>query len=150
MPTIDVVDGFVVRVNRQSCKMLDCVEKMARVKGVPTDEEIALARLRGRAEMAAGAATATYDRRRDAIVLTMRSGAIATIPRSLIPVVCEAEARAAADLELSPMGNSLRFPSLDADFAVQGLIRHAFGVNEANRIAGAHVRKPVETIYDRR
>jgi hypothetical protein len=110
---------------------------MARVKREPTAEEIEAARKRGKAEMAAGAIAANYDRRRDTVVLTMRSGAIATIPRSLIPVVAHAGPRAAADVELSPMGTSIRFPALDADFAVQGLIRSAFGVNEANRIAGA-------------
>jgi len=92
---------------------------------------------RGKVELALGASAVTYDRRRDAVILTMRSGAVATIPRLLIPVVADAEPRAAADLELSPMGTSLRFPQLDADFAVLGLIRRAFGVNEANRIAGA-------------
>jgi hypothetical protein len=110
---------------------------MARVRRVSTDAELAAARERGRAEMAAGAAAVAYDRRRDAIVVTMRSGAIATIPRMLIPGVAGAEPRNAADVELSPMGSSLRFPSLDADFAVLGLIRRVFGVNEANRIAGA-------------
>jgi hypothetical protein len=110
---------------------------MARVKRVSTDAEIAAARARGRAEMAAGARTVTYDRRRDAVVVTMRSGVVATIPRTLIPFVAEAEPGAAEDVELSPMGSSLRFPSIDADFAVQGLIRRVFGINEANRVAGA-------------
>ena len=110
---------------------------MARLKRVSTDAEIAAARARGRAEMATGAAMVANDRRRDAIVVTMRSGAIATIPRTLIPVVAEAAPRNAADVQLSPMGSSLHFPSLDADFAVLGLIRRVFGVNEANRIAGA-------------
>jgi hypothetical protein len=110
---------------------------MARVKRVSTDAEIAAARARGRVEMATSAAEVTYDRRRDAIVVTMKSGAIATIPRALIPAVGEAAPRSAADVELSPLGSSLRFPSLDADFAVLGLIRRVFGVNEANRIAGA-------------
>jgi hypothetical protein len=64
-------------------------------------------------------------------------GAIATIPRARIPVFGEAEPRHAADVELSPLGSSSRFPSLDADFAVQALIRRVFGVNEANGIAGA-------------
>lgn len=59
------------------------------------------------------------------------------IPRSLIPVLAKEERSAAADIELSPMGTSLRFPLLDVDFAVQGLIRHVFGVNQANRVAGA-------------
>jgi hypothetical protein len=103
----------------------------------PTVAETVAAHRRGKAEMASGAATARYDRRRDAIVLTMQSGAVATIPRELIPVVADSEPEAALDLELSPLGSSLRFPQLDADFAVLGLIRLAFGVNEANRVAGA-------------
>ena len=111
---------------------------MARVKQRKlTDSEIDAAHERGKAEMASGASAARYDRRRDAVLITMKSGAIATIPRALIPVVSRAEPRAADDLELSPMGTSLRFPRLDADFAVQGLIRRVFGVNEANRLAGA-------------
>ena len=99
--------------------------------------EIDAARELGKAETAAGAVAAGYDRRLDVILLTMRSGAVATIPRRLIPIVAQAEPQDVAEVELSPMGTSLRFPSLDADFAVQGLIRHAFGVNEANRSAGA-------------
>jgi hypothetical protein len=95
----------------------------------------AAARERGRAEMAAAAATVMFDRRRD--VVTMRSGVVAMIPRALIPIVAEAEPNAAEEVELSPMGSSLRFPSLDADFAVQGLIRRVFGINEANRLASA-------------
>jgi hypothetical protein len=110
---------------------------MARVKHEVTAEEFEAAGRRGKAEMAAGASAASYDRRRDAIVLTMRSGAVAMIPRSLIPLVAQAKPRAAADVELTPMGTGLRFPTLDADFAVQGLIRRCFGVNEGNRIAGA-------------
>jgi len=102
-----------------------------------TDAQIHAAEKRGRDEMASGASAAKYDRRSDALVITMRSGAIATIPRILIPVVRDAKPNAAAELELSPMGTSLRFPKLDADFAVHGLIRSVFGVNHANRIAGA-------------
>jgi hypothetical protein len=109
---------------------------MARVNDL-TAVEVEAARELGKAEMAAGAISADYDPRRDALVLTMRSGASALIPRSLIPVVADADPQLAADIELSPMGTSIRFPALDADFAVQGLIRRAFGVNEANRIAGA-------------
>jgi hypothetical protein len=111
---------------------------MARVKQrEPTIAEIETAYKRGKAEIAAGAKAVRYDRRRDVIILTMRSGAVATIPRELIPVVADSGPTDALDLELSPMGSSLRFPRLDADFAVQGLIRLAFGVNEANRVAGA-------------
>jgi hypothetical protein len=111
---------------------------MARVKRRElTVADFEAARERGDAEMASGASEARYDRRRDAVILTMRSGATATIPRRLIPLVADAKPGAAAYLELSPMGTSLRFPTLDADFAVQGLIRSVFGVNEANRIAGS-------------
>jgi hypothetical protein len=120
--------------------MLGGVEEMARMKlQQASAAEIDAARELGKAETAAGAVAAGYDRRRDAIVLTMRSGAVAAIPRRLIPVIAQAERQIAAEVELSPMGTSLRFPSLDADFAVQGLIRRAFGVNEANRSAGATI-----------
>ncbi len=102
-----------------------------------TAAQMKAAQERGNAEMATGAAAAHFDRKQDAVVLVMRSGAIATIPRSLLPFVAGLEPRLVSDLELSPMGTTLRFPRLDADFAVQGLIRYVFGVNEANRIAGA-------------
>jgi hypothetical protein len=113
------------------------MEKMARVKRVAPDAaELADALKRGRDEMAQGATAVRYDRRNDAVILVMRSGAIAMIPRSLIPIVADAERSSLGGVELSPMGTSLRFPRLDADFAVQGLIRCVFQVNEANRIAG--------------
>lgn len=79
-----------------------------------------------------------------------RSGAIATIPRVLIPVVGEADPRCCEELELSPLGSTLRFPSLDADFAVQGLIRRVFGVNEANRVAGATKTKARAAVTSQR
>jgi len=112
---------------------------MARLKSreAPTAAAFEKARQRGEAEMASGATAARYDRRHDKVVLTMRSGAVAVIPRSSIPTLADVERHAVAELELSPMGTSLRFPRLDADFAVQGLIRSAFGVNEANRLAGS-------------
>jgi hypothetical protein len=43
----------------------------------------------------------------------------------------------ASAVEVSPLGTSLRFPRLDADFAVHALIRRAFGANEGYRRAGA-------------
>ena len=106
------------------------------MKHKTADREIDAARKLGQAEMAAGALAVRYDRKLDAIVIEMRSGATATIPRSLIPVVSAAERRGFSEIELSPMGTSIRFPQLDADFSIQGLIRRVFGVNEANRIAG--------------
>ncbi len=102
-----------------------------------TDEEFQAALERGNAEAASGARAVRYDRRHDAIILTMRSGAIATIPRALIPVVAKAEPEIAAEVELSPMGTTLRFPLLDADFGVHALIRRAFDLSQAHRAAGA-------------
>jgi hypothetical protein len=114
------------------------VEEMARVKRHETsDAEIDAALARGKIDAASGASAVRYDRRRDVVVLTMRSGAVAVIPRALIPVVAAAEPAAVAGLELSPMGTSLRFPLLDADFAVQGLIRRVFDLSQAHRVAGA-------------
>ncbi len=58
-----------------------------------------------------GVCAVRYDRRRNAI------------PRALIPVVAKAEPEIAAELELSPMGTTLRFPLFDADFGVRVLVR---------------------------
>jgi hypothetical protein len=77
------------------------------------------------------ASAVAFDHRRDMLVVTMRSGSVAMIPRALIPFVAHVAKFHAADVKLSPMGHSIRFPSLDADFAVPELLRHAFGVNEA-------------------
>ena len=121
---------------------------MARLNDRPSAEEIEAARKRGKGEMNSGARAARYDRRHNVIILTMRSGAIAMIPRSLVPVIAQASPSSVACLELSPMGTSLRFPRLDADFAVQGLIRKVFGVNEANRVAGAS-RSPARAAASR-
>lgn len=137
----DVRGGAASRSDRPRLptNLLGGMEKMAPIKQQreTTIAELEAARERGKVEMALGATAARYDRRRDAVILMMRSGAEATIPRVLIPVVADAGPRTAADVELSPLGTSLRFPRIDADFAVQGLIRRAFGVNEVNRIAGA-------------
>lgn len=122
---------------------------MARTNSArPTTAEVKAADERGKAEMATGATAAHFDRKHDAIVLTMRSGAVAIVPRSLIPLASRGDRRLVSDLELSPMGTSLRFPRFDADFAIQGLIRRVFGVNEANRIAGA-IRSPARAAASR-
>jgi hypothetical protein len=92
---------------------------------------------RGVLERATGAADVRYDRKSDSVELTMHSGATAVIPRALIPVVGNADVAYAEDIELSPIGTSLRFPSLDVDFSVRALIRRVFGMNEGNRVAGA-------------
>jgi hypothetical protein len=126
------------------------MEEMAQVmRHEVTDAEIEVARSRGKAEMGSGASAVRYDRRHDAIVLTMKSGAIATIPRILIPLVADVEPRSVIDLELSPMGTSLRFPQLDADFSVQGLIRRVFEINQANRVASA-TKSPARASASRR
>jgi hypothetical protein len=113
------------------------MEEMARMRAVPSADDFEAAKKRGKLEMAAGAASVRFDRKHDAVVVTMRSGAVATIPRAFIPVVADGDRGAADDVELSPMGTSLRFPSLDADFSVHGLIRRAFGLNHVNQVAGA-------------
>lgn len=65
----------------------------------------------------------------------MYSGTVVEIPRKLVPVIDKAPL--SADVELSPMGSSLRWDALDADFSVPGLIREVFGMTAALRRAGA-------------
>jgi hypothetical protein len=87
------------------------------------------ARARGaaRAQDASALIDAQYDRTSDAVLLTFRGGGSMTIPRRVIPGL---EGRAPSALEamiLSPAGDALLWPSLDADVYVPGLVERAFG-----------------------
>ncbi len=111
---------------------------MARVKRPAlTDEEFEAARKRGELEMANGARSVRFDHSKGTVVITMRSGAVALIPWSLIPIVSGEKRPRVVGVELSPLCTTLRFPQFDADFSIRSLVRHAFGMNEGNKIAGS-------------
>jgi Protein of unknown function (DUF2442) len=121
--------------------MLERVEKMAPVKRrfrPSTDVELAEASARGRVEMARdGARTVKYAPRADEIEIALNTGVIVRIPRAIIPGLENASPKDLARVRLSPLTTSLMFDTLDADYAVQGLLRKVMGLNEQQRAAGA-------------
>jgi hypothetical protein len=117
------------------------VEEVARVKIAPhesTDAELCTAAARGRAEMRRdGARAVRYDPRSDELEIVLNSGVTVSMPRSAVPGLETASRENLAQVELSPLGTSIVFEKLDADYAVQGLLRKVLGLNEQQRAAGA-------------
>lgn len=68
-----------------------------------------------------------YDRTSEAVILTFAGGASMTIPRRVIPGLERGPASALETVVLSPAGDALRWPMLDADIHVPGLVERAFG-----------------------
>jgi uncharacterized protein DUF2442 len=117
------------------------MEKMAPVKQrfrPSTDAELAAAAARGKVEMARdGARSVKYNSRAGAIEIALNTGVVVRIPREIIPGLENASPKDLARVHLSPMTTSLMFDTLDADYAVQGLLRRVMGLNEQQRTAGA-------------
>jgi hypothetical protein len=92
-------------------------------------ERYARARGRGkaRAQDASAVVTATYDADRDGFELTFRGGGAMAIPRKMIPGLQKAPAATLAAVRVSPAGDALRWPSVDVDVYVPGLVERAFG-----------------------
>jgi hypothetical protein len=87
------------------------------------------ARARGKAHAqdASALVDARFDRASDAVFLFFRSGASMTIPRGVIPGLKEQPASALEAMALSPAGDALLWPALDADVYVPGLVERVFG-----------------------
>ena len=103
---------------------------MARTRLTATDRgRFRAARVRGeaRAQGPSAPVGARYDRTAEAVVLTFQSGASMTIPRRVIPGHEREPASVLETVVLSPGGDALRWPSLDADVHVLGLVERAFG-----------------------
>jgi hypothetical protein len=89
--------------------------------------QAARARGEARAQDASALVEAHYDRTSDAVQLTFRGGGSMTIPRHVIPGLERQPASALESLTLSPAGDALLWPTLDADVYVPGLVERAFG-----------------------
>jgi Protein of unknown function (DUF2442) len=112
--------------------------EMASVKHrVPSDAEIEGARRLAIAERPKSAVAASYDQATDEVVLAHYCGATVRIPRKLFPHIESARPADLVHVELTPAGTAIRFPLLDADYSVPGMLRRIFGLNEDNRRAGA-------------
>ena len=87
------------------------------------------ARARGeaRAQDASALVDAHFDRKTDAVFLTFRGGGSMTIPRHAIPGLERQPASVLEAMTLSPAGDALLWPAIDADVYVPGLVERAFG-----------------------
>ena len=103
---------------------------MANNEPTATDRDrFRAARTRGevRAQDASALVDAHYDRKSDAVLLIFRGGGSMTIPRRVIPGLDRQPASALEAMSLSPAGDALFWPALDADVYVPGLVERAFG-----------------------
>jgi hypothetical protein len=87
----------------------------------------ARARGQARAQDASALVDARYDGTSDSVLLTFRGGGSMTIPRRVIPGLERQPASTLETMTLSPAGDALRWPALDVDVYVPGLVERAFG-----------------------
>lgn len=112
---------------------------MAAVNVTAKDRErLTRARARGqaRAQDPSAVVEAQYDATRDAIDLRFRGGGSMTIPRQIVPGLEDVPASALGSIRVSPAGDALSWPSLDADVYIPGLVERAFGTRLFARATG--------------
>jgi len=73
------------------------------------------------------AVAARYDAGRDALVISLSTGAEVSFPRGNIQGLTQASPSALAKIEITPPGYGLHFPKLDADLWVPALLEGVFG-----------------------
>jgi hypothetical protein len=73
------------------------------------------------------AVAARYDAGRDALVISLSTGAEVSFPRGNIQGLTQASPSALAKIEITPPGYGLHFPKLDADLWVPTLLEGMFG-----------------------
>ena len=117
---------------------------MANIKVTAVDRaRLRAARKRGktREQDLSALVDARYDRASEAVILTFGSGARMTIPRRVIPGLERESASALETVVLSPAWDALRWPLLDADVHVTGLIEGAFGSRLLALVRNNHYSK---------
>jgi len=73
------------------------------------------------------AKSARYDRRTSRIVVELRNGATFMFPAELAQGLAGASPKDLADVRITPSGEGLRWPSLDADLSLPNLLAGEFG-----------------------
>jgi hypothetical protein len=73
------------------------------------------------------AAAARYDRRSNRVIVELRNGASFLFPPQLAQGLRGASAKDLAKVEITPSGEGLRWPNLDTDFSLPGLMMGMFG-----------------------
>ena len=70
---------------------------------------------------------ARYDKRSDRIIVELRNGAAFSFPPELAQGLAGAAAEDLGNVRITPSGEGLRWPSLDVDFSLPGLMVGIFG-----------------------
>jgi hypothetical protein len=91
------------------------------------ERENADARLREELRDQPKAIRARYDRRVSRIVIRLDNGLDLAFPPRLAEGLADAPPAALAEIEISPTGQGLYWPKLDADLYVPGLLAGVFG-----------------------
>ena len=93
------------------------------------DQEIELATQRAEARRAREprAIAAHYDADRDALVVSLSTGAEISVPRGRIQGLDQAAPADLTGIEISPSGYGLHFPKVDVDLLVPALLEGVFG-----------------------
>jgi Protein of unknown function (DUF2442) len=73
------------------------------------------------------AKSARYDRRTNRIVVELRNGATFMFPAEVAQGLAGASPKDLAEVRITPSGEGLRWPSLDADFSLPNLLAGEFG-----------------------
>lgn len=73
------------------------------------------------------AVSAEYDSRQSRVVVSLSSGVIVMVPVHLMQELAGADPEALSEVEISPSGLALHWPSLDADVYVPALMQGVFG-----------------------
>jgi predicted XRE-type DNA-binding protein len=93
----------------------------------------------------ARASAAHYSRSRDAFAIRLRNGIELLIPRRLLQGLAQATAADASRIMIVDKGSGLRWPTLDVDLTVTGLVSGVFGtktwMSELGRAGGGRSRK---------
>jgi len=84
-------------------------------------------RAAARADRIEALKSARYDRRTNRIVVELRNGATFMFPVELAQGLAGASPKDLADVGITPSGEGLRWPSLDADLSLPNLLAGEFG-----------------------
>jgi hypothetical protein len=91
-------------------------------------------------EREARASSVRYSRARDAVVVELRNGIGLVIPRRLLEGLADVAAADAARVIIVDKGAGLRWPTLDVDLTVPGIVSGIFGtkawMSELGRAGG--------------
>ena len=114
----------------------------------------AMARGRRRALSEPSAARARYDRRGGRVAVDLTNGCSFVFPARSLQGLARADESALANIEILGAGHGLRWPSLDVDFTVPGLLMGVFGTrawmqSEIARRAG-RTKSPAKAAAARR